>query len=529
MGKSPSKEQIAAINLKKVETHPGHTEYEGKTPRVPKNTPITGHSNSNSKDYKQTSPMTKEEEKGKKKKKEKIVRTSVTPNSPKEPETHPVDTENKGRTPRVTKDNVEELADFTDPAITGHSKSFNSSESTNGNVQTIARVTEPAIIDNDDTGGNSENYEEKIPMAKEDEKGTKKKKKKENIFSTPVTMEPSKEETSEPMNAEYRLAQEENTDGKNEMSVTEQQVKAMMMEAKRLAERCRCDMEASNANCEELKSCPKAFIQSISSVEKYISNLILEKSKLTMEKNDYLNRFSSAAGSILTDNNPNIASLHDPNRPMKLAEKFNRIYDDQWTDMIERLEKKEPNIEEHKYKCVYHLYSVLIVIFNSLSKKAEVQLQGLAEHLFLLTKPSTEQIHATWVEYKEERVQLIASRKKTAETTISMLQQHLQADPIFIQELRKCSPHLEDVMLDEIASSEYFKNCVEICWYFVIQDPPMYVEHVSLKGTKIDKDTHKVFTKSGDIVKYHVWPALYLHHQDGNNSPLMGKGVVQPE
>ena len=33
---------------------------------------------SNSKDYKQTSPMTKEEEKGKKKKKEKIVRTSVT-------------------------------------------------------------------------------------------------------------------------------------------------------------------------------------------------------------------------------------------------------------------------------------------------------------------------------------------------------------------------------------------------------------------------------------------------------------------
>ena len=69
-----------------------------------------------------------------------------------------------------------------------------------------------------------------------------------------LRMEPSKEETSEPMNAEYRLAQEENTDGKNEMSVTEQQVKAMMMEAKRLAERCRCDMEASNANCEELKS-----------------------------------------------------------------------------------------------------------------------------------------------------------------------------------------------------------------------------------------------------------------------------------
>ena len=70
---------------------------------------------------------------------------------------------------------------------------------------------------------------------------------------------------------------------------------------------------------------------------------------------------SSAAGARLTDNNPNITNLHDPNRPMKLADKFNKIYDDEWTDIIERLEKNGSNTEEHKDKCVYHLYSVLIV------------------------------------------------------------------------------------------------------------------------------------------------------------------------
>ena len=32
-------------------------------------------------------------------------------------------------------------------------------------------------------------------------------------------------------------------------------------------------------------------------------------------------------------------------------------------------------------------------------------------------------MHATWYDYKDERVQLIASRKKTAETAISMLHQ----------------------------------------------------------------------------------------------------------
>jgi len=72
--------------------------------------------------------------------------------------------------------------------------------------------------------------------------------------------------------------------------VAEQQVKAMTMEAERLTERCRFDIETSNTNDKELKLCLKAFIQSISSVEKYISNLVLENSKLAMEKNDYLNR-----------------------------------------------------------------------------------------------------------------------------------------------------------------------------------------------------------------------------------------------
>jgi len=55
------------------------------------------------------------------------------------------------------------------------------------------------------------------------------------------------------------------------------------MEAERLTERCRFDIETSNANDKELKLCLKAFMQSISSVEKYILNL-------RSEKGDYLNR-----------------------------------------------------------------------------------------------------------------------------------------------------------------------------------------------------------------------------------------------
>ena len=44
-------------------------------------------------------------------------------------------------------------------------------------------------------------------------------------------------------------------------------------------------------------------------------------------------------GDKLTDNNPNITDLSDRNRPTKLAEKFAELYDNQWTDAFDILER----------------------------------------------------------------------------------------------------------------------------------------------------------------------------------------------
>lgn len=44
-------------------------------------------------------------------------------------------------------------------------------------------------------------------------------------------------------------------------------------------------------------------------------------------------------GSKLSDNNPDIADLSDKNRPTKLAEKYQEIYDNQWTDAFEKLDE----------------------------------------------------------------------------------------------------------------------------------------------------------------------------------------------
>ena len=44
---------------------------------------------------------------------------------------------------------------------------------------------------------------------------------------------------------------------------------------------------------------------------------------------------SEAAGNKLRENNPNIADLSDMNRPTSLADKFNSLYTDEYTDAME--------------------------------------------------------------------------------------------------------------------------------------------------------------------------------------------------
>jgi hypothetical protein len=40
------------------------------------------------------------------------------------------------------------------------------------------------------------------------------------------------------------------------------------------------------------------------------------------------------AGDKLTKGNPAITDLGDPNRPMKIAEKYGELYDNEWTDAM---------------------------------------------------------------------------------------------------------------------------------------------------------------------------------------------------
>lgn len=52
-------------------------------------------------------------------------------------------------------------------------------------------------------------------------------------------------------------------------------------------------------------------------------------------------RLSEVAGMKVFENNPNVQDLSDTKRPMKLVEAFGELYDNEWTDALEDLLKKQ--------------------------------------------------------------------------------------------------------------------------------------------------------------------------------------------
>lgn len=65
---------------------------------------------------------------------------------------------------------------------------------------------------------------------------------------------------------------------------------------------------------------------------------------------------SRIAGARLRDGNPFITDLGDSNRPDKLAERFSELYDNEWSDVMEKMPVDES--EEHKVSILLNILKV---------------------------------------------------------------------------------------------------------------------------------------------------------------------------
>ncbi|XP_060083045.1 uncharacterized protein LOC132562320 [Ylistrum balloti] len=92
-------------------------------------------------------------------------------------------------------------------------------------------------------------------------------------------------------------------------------------------------------------------------------------------------RLSAIASNKLKEGNPNIADLSDKNRPTKLGELFAALYDNEWSDAMEEINKgngDEDEEDEETMKCIQRLLDVVKFSYSFCRKEADLQLQKIA-------------------------------------------------------------------------------------------------------------------------------------------------------
>ncbi|KAJ8297681.1 hypothetical protein KUTeg_024212 [Tegillarca granosa] len=102
--------------------------------------------------------------------------------------------------------------------------------------------------------------------------------------------------------------------------------------------------QQSEENAERLKLLLSSKTTELERKVKEIDELQKANIYLAKTKDDLLTRLSKFAGAKLTHGNADITDLSDENRPVKIAEKFSELYDNEWTDALEEIMTK--NISE---------------------------------------------------------------------------------------------------------------------------------------------------------------------------------------
>lgn len=77
---------------------------------------------------------------------------------------------------------------------------------------------------------------------------------------------------------------------------------------------------------------------------------------------------------------------------------------------------------------------------------------------------------------------------------------------------------------EKAACQTYIDRSIELCWLMSVQDPPVIIDFTAVRGTDIDDQKFRKFTKTGTKIDFLVWPVIRLH----KNGPPLQKGVVQP-
>ncbi|PJE80133.1 hypothetical protein CI610_00899 [invertebrate metagenome] len=224
----------------------------------------------------------------------------------------------------------------------------------------------------------------------------------------------------------------------------------------------------------------------ITAYKRQIDVLTLQLQRDNNDLDELRTRMSQIAGAQLRDNNPAIADLSDPNRPLNIAEKFSGLYDDEWTDVLTAMENQ------------YGDRRVIDMLKNDFINIYHVTRQ----HIQAFTQPF-QNLPPIQRAALFERLKTPAAKKKLP-GIIDYLTQHI---PLSSHPKRRA----------------FQIKCCEIATLMVIQNPPLVLTSEPERGSSLDTQFFRPYTQSGPQLDYVVWPGLYLCE----GGALLFKGVAQ--
>ncbi|CAG2214436.1 unnamed protein product [Mytilus edulis] len=189
----------------------------------------------------------------------------------------------------------------------------------------------------------------------------------------------------------------------------------------------------------------------------------------------------------------------------EIADIFNDIYHQEWSDSLESLIKNGYS----EKKGVFLLINILRESQSLICKFIQTQLWQVAA----IFNPELNDAECSFELPDEIRDEVKAWQKNNFKEYIPHVQEYCE------NELSKKSflPESRNWLL-----ANYIKSIVSNVWRMTVSEPEMYLDWTFQENTKIDNSVVQLFNKSGEFLDYVVWPAIY----DGKDK-ILRKAIVQ--
>ncbi|MGB1271041.1 MAG: hypothetical protein ACPG5T_03115, partial [Endozoicomonas sp.] len=297
-----------------------------------------------------------------------------------------------------------------------------------------------------------------------------------------------------------------------------------------------------------------------------INSMIEEKQKILDESLKEVEAFcekavtelSRLAAIRVTDGNANIADLSDKNRPQKLGEQWNELYNNQNTDVLLSLEPLFPNVDE-TYEPVKVANKMVRHCYEAVCDLVDKEKQGLSDALSMVTQAGLHEER-----YRELRRDLKSLKNVSIETKTDLIAEQLvdsvckrlgsseynpvgktglpnpkedletwKSKPETKQWLQKYgNENTQNAMIAKVYTRRFLKDACMLIYKMRSHEPPVVLkwkpdEEVLIKEDRNNWADYETKIKPGMKVDFVVWPTICLH--EGEDAPILNKGVLKPK